>query len=39
MNGPAGGSLIIKMPNPHPETIQRNYVPQVAVGGYEVAVN
>ena len=39
MDASTGGNLIFKAINPMPEVIQRNYVPQVAAGDYEVAVD
>lgn len=38
MDAIAGGNLVIKMPNPTPEILQKNYVPMVNPSDYKVAV-
>lgn len=39
MDAATGGNLIAKYQNPIPETIQKNYVPQVLPGDYKIAMN
>jgi len=39
MTAETGGEIVIQLPNPVPETILRNYVPQIRPGYYRVAMN